>query len=381
MSDPVTPVPPRDTAPSPSQVAALRLSQVSGIGPRLYRDLVDHFGTAQRALAASPKELSELPGIGLKLARAIVMAETEVKVEELLRLCRDENIELIFCDDPRYPKLLAEIHDPPVVLFVKGELQAADELAIAVVGSRHATQYGLKVAEQLARGLSLAGLTIVSGLARGIDQAAHRGALVTGGRTLAVLGSGNLEIYPEEHGELARQIEGRGAVVSEFHPLAPARGSYFPQRNRIVSGLCLGTIVIEAADRSGALITARLAMEQGREVFAVPGRIDSRMSHGTNRLIRDGAKLIQSVDDVLEELGPLVAPVRKNEQTEIRHPAELKLNERETTVLQAIGIEPTSVDEIVARTQIPVHHVLATLSALEIRRLIRRLSGTSVVRI
>jgi DNA processing protein len=367
--------------PSDSQLASLRLSQVSGIGPRLYRDLIEHFGTAERVLAAPPNQLQEVPGVGPKLARAIVMADSEVKIEELLKLCRDENIELLFCDDPTYPRLLTEIHDPPVVLFIKGSLLPADQLSIAIVGSRHATQYGLKVAEQLAHGLSMVGLTIVSGLARGIDQAAHRAAITAGGRTLAVLGSGVLDVYPPENLNLSRQVAESGALISEFHPLAPPRGSYFPQRNRIVSGLSLGTIVVEAADRSGALISARLAMEQGREVFAVPGRIDCRMSHGTNRLIRDGAKLIQSVDDVLEELGPLVAPVQKNQETRVHHPAELKLNERETAVLQAISVEPTSIDEIVAKTQIQVHHVLATLSALEIRRLIRRLSGSSVVRV
>jgi DNA processing protein len=191
-----------------------------------------------------------------------------------------------------YPQPLDEIPDPPPLLFVHGALQAADALAVAIVGSRHATHYGLTQAERLAGSLARAGFTIVSGLARGIDAAAHRGALAAGGRTLAVLGSGVLNIYPPEHQELAVQIRSQGAVLSEAPPHSNPLSGAFPQRNRIISGLALGVIVVEASARSGALITARHAMEQGRDVFAVPGRVDSRNSHGCHRLIRDGAKLV-----------------------------------------------------------------------------------------
>jgi DNA processing protein len=267
------------------------------------------------------------------------------------------------------------------VLFVRGRLVPQDSLASGIVGTRHATQYGLRQAERLAASLARAGLTIVSGLARGIDAAAHRGALSAGGRTLAVLGSGVLNIYPPEHGKLADEVIAHGALVSESPPTAAPLAGVFPQRNRIISGLSLGSIIVEAGDRSGALITARLAMEQGREVFAVPGPVDSRNSRGCHRLIRDGAKLVEDADDVLEELGPLVAAVPRDDGQVVRHPAELMLSELEQQVLSALDSEPTSIDEIVAQTGLAVHHVLSTISVLEMRRLVRRLSGSTVARV
>ena len=267
------------------------------------------------------------------------------------------------------------------MLYVQGKLEPVDELAIAIVGSRHATNYGLTQAEKLARGLSLAGLTIVSGLARGIDQAAHRGALAAGGRTIAVLGGGVLNIYPPENAGLSKEVRNQGALISEAHPMSAPKSGSFPQRNRIISGMCLGVIIVEAAQKSGALITARLGNEQGREVFAVPGRVDSRLSVGCHRLIRDGAKLVQTVDDVLEELGPLATPIRVDSQQVMRNPAELKLNEQETAVLQAIDTHPTDMDTIVSKSGLPIARVLSTISVLEIRRLVRRLSGSTLIRL
>ena len=223
-------------------------------------------------------------------------------------------------------------------------------------------------------------MTIVSGLARGIDAAAHRAALQAGGRTLAVLGSGVLNIYPPEHGPLAEEIRGRGALISENPPFSEPQSGVFPQRNRLISGLTLGVIVVEAAERSGALISARHAMEQGREVFAVPGRVDSRTSRGCHRLIRDGAKLVECVEDVLDEFGPLVEATPRPDGTVMHHPAELQLNELELQVLNAIPSEATSIDQIVATSGLPVQRVLATISVLEMRSLIRRVSGNSVMR-
>jgi DNA processing protein len=230
--------------------------------------------------------------------------------------------------------------------------------------------------------LARAGYAIVSGLARGIDAAAHRGALKAGGRTLAVLGSGVLSIYPPEHESLAAEVIAHGALISESPPRSPPMSGAFPQRNRIVTGLSLGLIVVEAAERSGALISARHAMEQGREVFAVPGRVDSRMSRGCHRLIRDGAKLVETVDDVLEELGPLATPTPAagEPSTPIRHPAELQLNEPEKAVLAAITDEPATIDEVVVASGLPVPNVLSTVSVLEMRRLIRRVGGNRVMR-
>jgi DNA processing protein len=239
----------------------------------------------------------------------------------------------------------------------------------------------LRQAGLLAGGLSRAGLTIISGLARGIDAAAHRGALEAGGRTIAVLASGVLNIYPPEHTQLAAEVAVHGALVSEWPAHWAPLGGMFPQRNRLISGLALGVIVVEAGLRSGALITARHAAEQGREVLAVPGRVDSRASQGCHRLLRDGAVLVETADDVLEALGPLVEALPSTEGPAIKHPAELLLNDIERQVLGAIEPQGSSIDGIVGATGLAVQQVLSTLSVLEMRRLVRRISGNIVVRI
>jgi DNA processing protein len=219
-------------------------------------------------------------------------------------------------------------------------------------------------------------MTIVSGLARGIDAAAHRGALDAGGRTVGVLACGLSNMYPPEHQPLADEAAARGAVISEMAMRREPRGGFFPQRNRIISGMSLGVLVVEAAPRSGALITARHAMEQGREVFAVPGPIDSPTSQGTNRLIADGAKLVQSVDDILEELGPLVEATPGPDDRPVHHPAELQLNEHEKRVLDLIGRQPTDVNEVIASSGMPPQQVLSIVTVLEMRRLVNRLSAS-----
>jgi len=230
--------------------------------------------------------------------------------------------------------------------------------------------------------LARAGITVISGLARGIDGASHRGALSAGGRTLAVLASGVLNVYPPEHIPLAHEIvESGGALLSEQPPKMEPLAGMFPQRNRIISGLSMGVVVVEAAQQSGALITARHAMEQGREVFAVPGQVDQRHSRGCHQLIRDGAKLVETVDDILDELGPLVEAVPRNDGRTIRHPAELKLNEIEQQVLQAIDTSPTMIDNLAIKCHLPIHRILSTISVLEMRRLIRRVSGNQVMRV
>jgi DNA processing protein len=365
--------------------AALKLQMVPGVGPRIYGQLLERFGSAKNALRAAPAEIRSVSGIGTKLCTNIVMAEEQNDVAPVIEMCREHDIAILQREDQAYPNRLKEIIDPPNVLFSKGNLLPCDELSIAIVGTRHASQYGLKVAEQLARGLSMAGLTIVSGLARGIDAAAHRGALKAGGRTIGVLGSGVLRMYPPEHVDLAAQVMKQGAVLSESLPHHPPKSGSFPQRNRVVTGLSLGVIVVEAGDRSGALISARLANEQGREVFAVPGRIDNRMSRGTHRLLRDGATLVECVEDVLDSLGPLPTPATvsnsKGETQSIRSAAELKLNEQEMRVLQLISEEATEIDWIIQQTELPASRVLATVSILEVRRLVRRVSGTALVRV
>lgn len=366
----------------------LLLSLVSGVGPRLRTLLLERFESAEAVLNAAPSELRSVPGIGPKLAGNISRAKSELDPDREIELCRERSIDILTQAGDRYPPSLKEIPDPPPMLFMQGQIEARDALAIAIVGTRHATAYGLRQTERLASSLARAGFTIISGLARGVDAAAHRGALKAGGRTIAVLGSGLLNLYPPEHGPLYDEIAKNGAVLSESPPETPPQAGLFPQRNRIVSGMSLGVIIIEAAERSGALITARLAYEQGREVFALPGPVDSRMSKGCHQLLRDGATLVASADDVLETLGPLATPVKlpatdDGEKTEeqVRHPAELQLNDIERRVLNAIEPTSTTIDKIVAAAELPVHQVLSTVSVLEMRRLIRRTSGNSVCRI
>jgi len=372
------------TASASTALAEVRLACVPNVGPRGRRALLDRFGTPAAVFAATSAELADVTGIGVKRAAAIAeMAHSDLP-QRMLELCANRNVTLLRQDAAGYPALLATIHDPPAVLFTRGELLACDALAVAIVGSRHATAYGKRMAWQLAGSLARAGFTIVSGLARGIDAAAHRGALDAGGRTIAVLGSGVLAVYPPEHEPLAAEVAARGAVVSEAPPLAtPVRGA-FPQRNRIVSGLALGTIVVEAADRSGALITARLAGEQGREVFAVPGPADGRMSRGCHRLIRDGATLVETADDVLDELGPLFEPTTTAAGRPVRAPAELRLDDVERRVLGAVDAgtdgRPMPIDDVVEATGLAASQVLAAIGVLEMRRILRRQPGSCVAR-
>lgn len=377
MTQELLPLEPTDSDPL---LANLRLALIPGVGPVIRQALLERFGSAEAVLAAAPSRLREVAGVGTTLARKIVAASELVDAERELCVCREHGVTILADTDTAYPRLLREIHNPPGILFVDGELKPEDALAVAIVGTRHATSYGRQQAERLAAGLARAGLTIVSGLARGIDGAAHRAALQAGGRTLAVLGSGVLNIYPPEHKGLAGEVRARGALISENPPMSEPVSGAFPQRNRLISGLSLGVIVIEAAERSGALITARHAMEQGREVFAVPGRVDSRTSRGCHRLIRDGAKLVECVEDVLDEFGPLVEAAPRPDGTVMHHPAELQLNELELQVLNAITSDAISIDRVVEASGLPVQRVLATVSVLEMRSLIRRVSGNSVMR-
>lgn len=364
----------------------VRLACLPGVGSRARRDLLAHFGSPEAVLAASPAALASVPGVGRRLAKAIPGQADTTAADAVLDLCLERDVGILLEGSAGYPPLLARISDAPGLLFVRGSIQPCDSLAIAIVGSRHATAYGRRIAWQLAGGLARAGYTIVSGLARGIDAAAHRGALDAGGRTLAVLGSGVLNIYPPEHADLADEIVARGAVLAEVPPQAAPQAGCFPQRNRIVSGLSLGVIVVEAAERSGALITARLAGEQGREVFAVPGPIDARLSRGCHGLIRDGARLVQGIDDVLDELGPLCEATPAADGRRVHAPAELRLDDVERRVLAAFDGEAdaatraASIDDVVAASGLATSQVLATLGVLQMRRILRRLPGNRIER-
>jgi DNA processing protein len=360
--------------------AAVCLSLVHGVGPRTHQALLDYFGSAQAVLQASTEQLLRVHGVGTEIASAITQAYAAQSWRDEIAYCEQHNIAMILRGSPEYPRLLSEIYDPPTLLYVDQSFAPTDHIAIAIVGTRHATSYGANIAKQLSLQLARSGVTVVSGLARGIDAAAHQGALAGGGRTIAVLAHGLSTIYPAEHKELADEIAQSGALVSECAPSVNVQRGGFPRRNRIISGLALGVVVIEAGDRSGALITARLAMEQGREVYAVPGRIDSRVSRGCHALLRDGAHLVESADDILDQLGPLIESTPDGHGGIIHHPAELLLNDQERAVLQAVTTEPTAIDAIIVTTGLPASRVLSTISALEMRRLLRRVSGHTVVR-
>jgi DNA processing protein len=381
-------------APDEELHELLRLTLVPGIGPATFRALLDHFGTARRVGRASLGDLRQVPGVGSVLAERIVASRTEVDPKAELLLCQQHKVILAGLEHPSYPTLLRDIHDPPPLLYIRGTVEPADSFAIALVGSRRCTPYGIRTAESLARSLGRAGLTVVSGLARGIDAAAHRGALRGGGRTLAIVANGLEEIYPPEHRDLAEQIAASGAILSEMPMRQKPLAGLFPQRNRLIAGLCLGVVVVEAAPRSGSLITAQHAMEQNREVFAVPGPVDSLTSRGCHQLLRDGARLVETVDDILEELAPKIRdrlPARH--QTETDSPADsaelpppsatagLSLNEQERSILAQLDDLPRPADELITRTGLTASQVMATLSVLEMRRLIRRMPGNQFVKL
>jgi DNA processing protein len=321
-------------------------------------------------------------GVGPKLAASIARARDTFDAEAELALCRRSDVRVVPRDDAEYPKSLLNIPDPPFVLYVKGSLLPADQLAIALVGSRRCTPYGARMAEKLAGALARIGFTIVSGLARGIDAAAHRGAIKAGGRSIAVLANGLASVYPAEHVDLARALVEAGALLSEMPMQQAPLAGLFTQRNRIISGISLGVVVVEATPRSGSLSTARHAVEQNREVFAVPGPSDSLSSRGCHRLIRDGARLVETVDDILEELGPLAGEIRRApDEPPVRHPAELALSESERSLLGHLDDRPTGVDDLIVRSGLTAAQVLATLSVLEMKRLARRLPGHQFVRV
>ncbi len=371
----------KDSDEEAEWIAVVGLNAVPGIGPRTCHALRDAFGSLAAAWQSPVADLGRVPGVGPVLGQRIVDARKSQWARHEIERCRATGIELIPDFHADYPRLLAEIPDPPTLLYVEGQRQPQDALAVAIVGTRHATQYGLRQAEKLAASLARAGITVVSGLARGIDAAAHRSALAAGGRTCAVLAGSLREIYPPEHKELASQIRHQGWLISESSLDAKPRRGCFPRRNRVISGLSLGVVVVEASERSGALITARHALEQGRDVFAVPGRVDQRNSRGCHRLLRDGAKLVEGASDVLEELGPLVELLPDGNGLTVGRPAELQLNDQERAVLQVIETEPTPIDQVVLRSGLTVARVLSTLSVLEMRHLVQRLAANRVMRI
>ncbi len=357
----------------------LHLHLTAGVGPTIFRQLLQTFGSASAALKADRSALACVEGIGRIRADGIVSARRQVDVDKELSLVAKAGVDLLCWDSPSYPVGLKNIYDPPPILYVDGELQPEDATAIAIVGTRRPSRYGLEQAERFAAALARAGFTIVSGLARGIDSAAHHGALKAGGRTIAVQGCGLGRVFPPENADLYRAITVQGAVISEFPMLAEPLSENFPRRNRIISGLSLGVLIIEGPLRSGAMITARTAAEQGREVFALPGRVDNLAAGGTNQLIRDGACLIRSLEDILDELGDLGQTMRIGTDHDDQPPAApalpANLSDAEKAILTAATDEPMTVDEFCAATELAAGQVSSALTMLQLKGLIRQLAG------
>lgn len=361
----------------------LALTLVPGIGARTFHRLIDRFGSPDRVFNARRRYLEQVPGLKKGSIDAIGSRSLKETAEkEMLRL-DSLGIRMIQWGTEKYPPLLSNIADPPPLLYVKGTLLQEDERSVAVVGSRQGSAYGLNVCKKLCRELAWQGWTVVSGMARGIDSAAHMGALKGGGRTLAVWGTGLDVVYPVENRKLSQQIAGSGAIISEFPLGTPPEPGNFPVRNRIISGLSLGVVVVEAAAKSGSLITARMALEQDRQVFAVPGPIGRPGVEGAHRLIKEGAKLVERAEDVIEELLPMVAGrslhepvVRMSTPTSVRP----KLSERETQLWELLGMDPVHIDAIARQLECSVSQTAELLLRLEIRGLVKQLPGTFFTR-
>jgi DNA processing protein len=367
----------------------IALNMVRGIGPRTANELIDHFKSPAQVFTASRLDL-ELAGLQpesiKELHNSLILDRANAEIERVEKLGGS----IITRDDEDYPRLLRELYDPPIALYVRGDLvSATGRPCLAMVGSRRASTYGTNTGQRLARDLAARGLTIVSGLARGVDAAAHRGALAGGGLTVAVIGTGLDATYPKEHSRLANEIAAQGAVVSEFPLGTPPLAQNFPYRNRVLAGLCFGVLVVEAAEHSGSLITARLAAEQGREVFAIPGQITSPNGFGPNSLIKDGAKLVSGWQDVIEELPrEIKALILELEHGAVPSPGHIQpvfdaveLGEGESRVLAMLAPDaPLHIDELLVRSGLRPSELMNALLGLEMKDRIRQLPGKTFIK-
>jgi len=363
------------------KLAWLALRGIPGVGPVLFQRLTQAFGNPTQVFQTPLRELRALRGISAALAEAILGFRHWDRVEEHLSRLKAFGAEMLTLDDPGYPVRLQEIPFPPPLIFVKGEIKPEDSLALAIVGTRGASYYGKKTCHSFSRELARRGVTVVSGLARGIDTAAHQGALEGGGRTLAVLGCGLDVVYPPENRELYGRIPESGALITEYPLGTPPEAHNFPRRNRLISGLALGVLVVEAAGKSGALITAQCALEQGREVLAIPGPINAPTSQGPHHLIQTGAKLVQNVDDILAELPKAGAPVRAQAGAAPEVPVGPRpvLFRLDDPLLPLLGAEPLQLEELVQASRLPAPEVMSRLTLLELQGLVRELPGKCYV--
>ena len=396
----------------------VHLSIIPGVGDQTIQRLLTAFGSAQRALDATLDELARVDGVTATICQQLVSGKSRVSVDRELELVEAHNCRLVAIHDSAYPVLLKEIPDPPILLYVRGELGEPDAPSLTIVGTRSPTNYGKAISRQLSRQLAENGVTIISGFARGIDRCAHEGALEASGRTIAVLGNGLSQIYPDENRDLAEEIVKSGALISEFPMMTRPLPGNFPRRNRLVSGMSSGTVVVEASMRSGSLITARHAAEQGREVFAVPGQIFSKQSKGAHQLINEGAKLINAIDDIWEafpdqrltpsldasqtrlppgQIGSTQAQTSSNlfgedsdRDTSVGSagtsaapppPKSMpQLNPDERTVLEAIDAPSSHIDQIARTTSLPMNKVSSTLVMLELKGIVQQMPGKQFAR-
>ncbi len=353
------------------RLALLGLNLVEGLGPKRIASLISFFGSPSRAWDATAEEILEVPGMGERIAQVFLQVKRDGLLERELEIMEREGIGFLTILDEGYPSLLKEIKDPPPVIYVKGEL--SDSFNLAIVGTRKPSPYGRKVAREFAKEIALRGVCVVSGLARGIDSEAHRGALEAEGLTYAVLGSGLLKVYPPELKGLAREIEDKGALISEYPLLTPPLSQNFPRRNRIISGLSRGVLIVEAPLKSGAMITVFYALEQGRDVFAIPGSIYSPQSEGSNLLIQQGAKLVMKPDDLLEEYGAM-GRFYKNRQN------NLDISEEEKRFLDKLPIgEVLSIDALFYNDTSSKNYAIITV--LELKGYLKRVEGGKIMRL
>lgn len=370
----------------------VKLKMVPEIGPICFQKLMGYFSTPANVVASSLSEVEQVEGLSRKKALTIWNSLKNIDIDAELKLIEENKIKIVTFEDRDYPVNLKSIYDPPFLLYVKGDFLFKDNLSISIVGSRKATPYGKTVAEKISRDLAALDITVVSGLARGIDTHAHKGAIAGGGRTVAVLGSGLSVIYPRENKDLELLISQQGALISEFSMASLPLRPNFPIRNRIISGLSLGTVIVEAREKSGALITADLALQQGREVFAVPGNIFSKYSQGPHNLIKTGAKLVGTIADVIEEI-KVFSEISNRLLSENKGISDLKLNSKKTTqnsvcslnqkeqkIYDCVWWEPIAIDTIVQKCNFPVKDISSSLMFMEIKGLITQISGKMFVR-
>ena len=368
----------------------LKVTAADGVGAVTFAKLMKRFGSIDNILGASVGQMTCVDGIGNVKAEKIAKSRGGVNVDEELKLAEKLGVWIINIEDDRYPELLREIYDPPPVLYIKGTLTEADNLGLAIVGSRRCSMYGREQGAKFSHLLADAGFTIYSGMAMGIDTVVHQGALAAKGRTVAVQGCGLANVFPSENKELFHRICESGCCVSELALRCEPLAANFPPRNRIIAGMSLGTLVVEAANRSGALITARMAMENNRHVMAVPGKIDSPMSEGPNKLIKEGAALIESVEDILEVMGVIgqrlkqhVADSVINSEKKLnnsRLTSKLNLNDNESAIFAILGKNPSHIEQIIADTGLKAGQINAGLISLRLKGLIKQQAGNFYAR-